>query len=43
MSVVPSGVADATDDGRPADGDIVVVVGFGAGRSRASAVLRRTQ
>ncbi len=43
MSAVPSGVADATDDGRPDDRDIGVVGGFGAGRSRASAVLGPTK
>jgi len=37
---IPLALADAADAGRLDDGDIVLVVGFGAGMSWASAVLR---
>lgn len=37
---IPLALADAADGGRLDDGDIVLVVGFGAGMSWASAVLR---
>ena len=37
---IPLALADAADNGRLADGDLVLLIGFGAGMSWASAVLR---
>jgi 3-oxoacyl-[acyl-carrier-protein] synthase-3 len=37
---IPLALVDALDKGRVADGDIVLLVGFGAGMTSASAVLR---
>ncbi len=37
---IPLALADALDDGRVADGDLVLLIGFGAGMTAASAVLR---
>jgi 3-oxoacyl-[acyl-carrier-protein] synthase-3 len=37
---IPIALAEALDDGRVADGDLVLLVGFGAGMTAASAVLR---
>lgn len=37
---IPLALADALDQGRVADGDLVLLVGFGAGMTWASAVLR---
>ena len=37
---IPLALADALDTGRVADGDLVLLVGFGAGMTAASAVLR---
>jgi 3-oxoacyl-[acyl-carrier-protein] synthase-3 len=37
---IPLALADALDDGRVDDGDLVLLVGFGAGMTSASAVLR---
>lgn len=37
---IPLALADAADAGRVADGDIVLLVGFGAGMTAASALLR---
>jgi 3-oxoacyl-[acyl-carrier-protein] synthase-3 len=37
---IPIALADALDDGRVSDGDLVLLVGFGAGMTAASAVLR---
>ena len=37
---IPLALADAVDNGRVADGDLVLLIGFGAGMSWASAVLR---
>jgi 3-oxoacyl-[acyl-carrier-protein] synthase-3 len=37
---IPLALADALDDGRINDGDLVLLVGFGAGMTAASAVLR---
>lgn len=37
---IPLALADALDKGRVADGDLVLLVGFGAGMTSASAVLR---
>jgi 3-oxoacyl-[acyl-carrier-protein] synthase-3 len=37
---IPLGLVDALDAGRVRDGDIVLLVGFGAGMTSASAVLR---
>jgi 3-oxoacyl-[acyl-carrier-protein] synthase III len=37
---IPLALADALDAGRAADGDLVLLVGFGAGMTAASAVLR---
>ncbi len=37
---VPLALADALDAGRIADGDLVLFVGFGAGMTSASAVVR---
>ena len=37
---IPLALADALDNGRVADGDLVLLVGFGAGMTAASAVLR---
>ncbi len=37
---IPLALADALDDGRVHDGDLVLLVGFGAGMTAASAVLR---
>jgi 3-oxoacyl-[acyl-carrier-protein] synthase-3 len=37
---IPLALADAAEAGRLDDGDLVLVVGFGAGMSWASAVLR---
>ena len=37
---IPLALADALDNGRVADGDLVLLIGFGAGMSWASAVLR---
>ncbi len=37
---IPIALAEALDNGRVADGDIVLLVGFGAGMTAASAVLR---
>jgi 3-oxoacyl-[acyl-carrier-protein] synthase-3 len=39
---IPLALADALDRGRVADGDLVLVVGFGAGMTAASAVVRWT-
>lgn len=39
---IPLALADAADAGRIGDGDVVVTVGFGAGMTWASAVLRWT-
>jgi 3-oxoacyl-[acyl-carrier-protein] synthase-3 len=37
---IPLALADALDNGRVSDGDLVLLIGFGAGMSWASAVLR---
>ena len=37
---IPLALADALDNGRVADGDLVLLIGFGAGMTAASAVLR---
>ena len=37
---IPLALADALDNGRVADGDLVLLVGFGGGMTAASAVLR---
>ena len=37
---IPLALADALDDGRIAEGDLVLLVGFGAGMSWASTLLR---
>jgi 3-oxoacyl-[acyl-carrier-protein] synthase-3 len=37
---IPLALAEALDEGRVADGDLVLLVGFGAGMTAASAVLR---
>lgn len=37
---IPLALCDALDNGRVADGDLVLLVGFGAGMTAASAVLR---
>jgi len=37
---IPIALADALDNGRIVDGDLVLLVGFGAGMTAASAVLR---
>jgi 3-oxoacyl-[acyl-carrier-protein] synthase III len=37
---IPIALADALDNGRVADGDLLLLVGFGAGMTAASAVLR---
>jgi 3-oxoacyl-[acyl-carrier-protein] synthase-3 len=37
---VPLALAEALDDGRASDGDLILFVGFGAGMSAASAVVR---
>ena len=37
---IPLALADAVDNGRVADGDLVLMLGFGAGMSWASAVIR---
>src|SRR3546814_11871703 len=37
---IPLALADALDQGRVRDGDLVLLVGFGAGMTWASAVLR---
>jgi 3-oxoacyl-[acyl-carrier-protein] synthase-3 len=37
---IPLALADALDDGRIAKGDLVLLVGFGAGMTAASAILR---
>jgi 3-oxoacyl-[acyl-carrier-protein] synthase-3 len=37
---IPIALADALDAGRVDDGDLVLLVGFGAGMTAASAVLR---
>jgi hypothetical protein len=39
---IPLALADALDRGRVADGDLVLFVGFGAGMTAASAVVRWT-
>jgi 3-oxoacyl-[acyl-carrier-protein] synthase-3 len=39
---IPLALAEALDQGRVADGDLVLLVGFGAGMTAASAVLRWT-
>ena len=39
---IPLALFDAADRGRIADGDLVLLVGFGAGMTAASAVLRWT-
>jgi len=40
---IPMALADALDDGRATEGDLVLFVGFGAGMSAASAVVRWSQ
>ena len=40
---IPIALADALDNGRATDGDLVLFVGFGAGMSAASAVVRWSQ
>jgi 3-oxoacyl-[acyl-carrier-protein] synthase-3 len=40
---VPLALADALDAGRVTDGDLVLFVGFGAGMTSASAVIRWNQ
>jgi 3-oxoacyl-[acyl-carrier-protein] synthase-3 len=37
---IPLALAEALDEGRVNDGDLVLLVGFGAGMTAASAVLR---
>ena len=37
---IPLALADALDNGRVGDGDLVLLVGFGGGMTAASAVLR---
>ncbi len=37
---IPLALVDALDEGRVADGDLVLLVGFGAGMTAASAVIR---
>ena len=37
---IPLALADALDNGRVKEGDLVLLVGFGAGMTAASAVLR---
>ena len=37
---IPLALADALDDGRISDGDLVLFVGFGGGMTAASAVVR---
>ncbi len=37
---IPLALVDALDDGRVHEGDLVLLVGFGAGMTAASAVLR---
>ena len=37
---IPLALAEALDQGRIRDGDLVLLVGFGAGMTAASAVLR---
>jgi 3-oxoacyl-[acyl-carrier-protein] synthase-3 len=37
---IPLALADAVDNGRVADGDLILMLGFGAGMSWASAVIR---
>jgi 3-oxoacyl-[acyl-carrier-protein] synthase-3 len=37
---IPLALVDAIENGRVSDGDVVLLVGFGAGMSSASAVLR---
>ncbi|MDO8364534.1 MAG: 3-oxoacyl-[acyl-carrier-protein] synthase III C-terminal domain-containing protein, partial [Actinomycetota bacterium] len=37
---IPLALADALDNGRVAKGDLLLLVGFGAGMTAASAVLR---
>jgi 3-oxoacyl-[acyl-carrier-protein] synthase-3 len=37
---IPLALADALDNNRVAHGDVVLLVGFGAGMTAASAVLR---
>jgi 3-oxoacyl-[acyl-carrier-protein] synthase-3 len=37
---IPLALVDAVDNGRVDDGDLVLLVGFGAGMTAASAVLR---
>jgi 3-oxoacyl-[acyl-carrier-protein] synthase-3 len=37
---IPLALADALDNGRVADGDLMLLIGFGAGMTAASAVLR---
>ena len=37
---VPLALADALDAGRVADGDLILFVGFGAGMTAASSVIR---
>lgn len=39
-ATVPLALADALDNGRVSDGDLVLLVGFGAGMTSASALLR---
>ena len=39
---VPMALAEALDDGRVGDGDLVLFVGFGAGMTAASAIIRWT-
>ncbi len=40
---IPLALADALDAGRVTDGDLVLFVGFGAGMTSASAVVRWNQ
>jgi 3-oxoacyl-[acyl-carrier-protein] synthase-3 len=37
---IPLALVDAVDHGRLADGDLVLMVGFGAGMTAASALVR---
>ena len=37
---IPLALADALDNGRVANGDLVLLVGFGGGHDRAASVLR---
>ena len=37
---IPLALADALDNGRVKDGDLILLVGFGAGMTAASAIIR---